>query len=141
MPQAVVDTNILVRANIRKTGGDYLVFKSFLDGKFRLLYSEKLLQELKKVLGYKRIFSKYNFDKETVSDFLQSIVVFGVFVHNPKPVKICRDSSDDEILSIALAVTGRNPTYIVSGDKDLLELKGKIKGVEIVTASEFLKVI
>ena len=141
MLQAAVDTNVLIRANIKKTGSDYLIFKAFLEGKFRLLFSEKLMLELKRVLGYKRIFSKYNFDKESVSDFLEAIATLGTFVYNPTPVKICRDESDDEILSIALAVTGKNPTYIVSGDKDLLELKGRVRGVRIVTASDFLKIL
>jgi len=141
MLRAVVDTNILIRANIKKTGSDYLVFKSFLEGKFELFYSEKLILELAKVLNYKRIYSKYKFNQEIISDFLGSIITFGKLVSSPKKVRICRDPNDDEILSIALVVTGRNPTYVVSGDKDLLDLKGKVKGVEIMTASEFLKIV
>ena len=141
MLRAVVDTNILVRANIKKTGSDYLIFKSFLEGKFELLYSEKLILELAKVLNYKRIYSKYKFSQEIISDFLESIVTFGKLVSSPKKVKICRDPQDDEIFSIALAVVHRKPIHIVSGDKDILSLIGKVKGVEIVTASEFLKII
>lgn len=140
-PQAVIDTNILIRANINKKGSDFLIYKAFLEGRFELLYSEKLIQEVNKVLNYPRIFSKYGFSKKIISDFINSIVVFGKLVYQPAKVKICRDPNDDEFLSIALAIYTRKPIYVVSGDKDLLELKGKIKGVKIVTAGEFVKIL
>lgn len=141
MLQAVIDTNILVRANITENGSDFLVYKAFLNGEFRFLFSEGLISEINRVLHYGRIFKRYNFSDQKISEFLDSIVTFGKFVHNPRPVKICRDKDDDEILSVALAIAGKNPVYVVSGDKDLLELKGKVEGVKILTASEFLKIL
>lgn len=140
-PQGVIDTNILVRANITKLGSDYKVYQAFLKGKFEFLYSESTLQELSRVLNYPRIFNKYNFNKQTLIEFVESIVAFGKLVHTPKKVKICRDPDDDELLSIALAIYTKKPIYVVSGDEDLLALKGKIEGVKIVTAGEFLKVL
>jgi len=140
-PQAVIDTNILIRANINKEGSDFLIYKAFLEGRFELLYSEKLIQEVNKVLNYPRIFSKYGFRKEIISDFVDSIVTFGKLVYQPAEVKVCRDPNDDELLSIALAIYTRKPIYVVSGDKDLLELKGNVKGVKIVTAGEFVKIL
>ena len=139
MPQAVIDTNVLIRANISKNGSDFLVYRAFLDGRFELLYSEKLIQEINRVLSYPRIYKKYGFSKEKISVFVDSIVAFGKLVYQPAKVKICRDPNDDELLSIALAIYTKKPIYIVSGDKDLLELKGKIKGLKIVTAGEFVK--
>lgn len=141
MLQAVVDTNILIRANINKKGSDFLIYKAFLEGRFELLYSEKLIQEVNKVLNYPRIFSKYGFRKEIISDFVDSIVTFGKLVYQPAKVKICRDLNDDELLSIVLAIYTKKPIYLVSGDKDLLELKGKVKGVKIATAREFAKIL
>ena len=141
MLQAVIDTNVLVRANIKKSGSDYLVFRAFLENKFELLYSEMLIREIGKVLNYPRIFTKYGFNERIISEFIESIVTFGKLVYSPRKVKICRDPEDDEILSIALTVVHIEPIYVVSGDKDLLSLKGKIKGVEIVTADRFLKII
>lgn len=140
-PQAVIDTNVLIRANISKNGSDFLVYRAFLSSKFELLYSEKLIQEINRVLNYPRIYKKYGFDRKKILEFVESIVVFGRLVFSPRKVKICRDPSDDELLSIALAIYARKPIYIVSGDEDLLELKGKIKGVKIVTASGFVKIL
>lgn len=139
--QGVIDTNVLIRANITKNGSDYLIYKAFLEGKFELLYSEVILQELNEVLNYPRIFKKYNFTKDKVENFIISIVTFGKFVYAPKKVKICRDPDDDELLSIASAIYTKNPIYIISGDKDLHVIKDKIRGIKIVTASEFLKIL
>lgn len=141
MLQAVIDTNILIRANINKKGSDYLVFKAFLDGKFEYLYSDTTLKEAGKVLNYPRIFDKYKFDKQIIQDFLAAIVSKGKFVYAPEKVKICRDPDDDELISIAKAIYVKESIYIVSADEDLHALKGKINGIKIVTASEFLKLL
>jgi len=137
----VIDTNVLIRANITENGSDYSIYKAFLQGKFELLYSDKTLQELNDVLNYPRIFNKYHFSKEKIKEFLASIISFGKFVYAPKKIKICRDSDDDELVSIALAIYTRKPIYIVSGDEDLHALKDKVKGIKIVTANEFLHLL
>jgi len=141
MLQAVIDTNVLIRANIRKSGSDFLVYKAFLEEKFELLYSEKLISELRRVLNYPRISFKYGFNGEIVLDFINSIVTFGKLVYKPTAVKICRDPDDDELLSIALTVFLKKPIWVVSGDKDLLELEGKVKSINIVSAGKFVKLL
>lgn len=138
MLQAVIDTNILVRANIKATGSDFRIFQAFLDGKFELLYSEMLIREVGEVLNYPRIFTKYHLTQKIISKFIESIATFGKLVYSPKKVQICRDPEDDELFSIALAVAHKKPIYIVSGDKDVLSLKGKIKEISVLTAAEFL---
>lgn len=141
MPQAIVDTNVLVRALLKANGSDGIIFEAFKNDQFELLYSGETLKELKKVLSYKRIFERYKLDNYRIDTFIRTIITFGRFVFAPEKVKICRDPNDDEILSIALAIYTNRPVYIVSGDKDLLELKGRVKGVKIVTASEFVKIL
>ncbi len=48
-------------------------------------------------------------------------------------VKVCRDPDDDKFLECAV---DSDSLYVVSGDKDLLELK-RFEGVNIITAAEF----
>lgn len=48
-------------------------------------------------------------------------------------VELCRDPDDDKFLSCA--IDGK-ALYIVSGDKDLLDLKS-FRDIEIVTAADF----
>ena len=141
MPQGVIDTNVLVRAFLKADGSDGLIFKSFLKGKFELLYNDILLQELVRVLNYPRILKRYHNEKSNINQFIDNIVLFGKFVHATKKVKICRDPDDDELLSLAMAIYTKKPIYIVSGDRDLLLLKGKIIGIKIVTANNFLHLL
>lgn len=141
MLQAVIDTNVLVRALLRSGGSDRAIIEGFKNGNFELLYSQELLKELARVLSYPRISEKYHLDSHSVKTFIKTIVALGKIVSSPEKVKICRDPNDDEIFSIALAIVHKKPIYIVSGDKDILSLKGKVKGVEIVTASDFVKVV
>jgi uncharacterized protein len=49
----------------------------------------------------------------------------------------CRDPDDNMVLECALV---GHAQYIVSGDKDLLELK-EFRGIRIVRAAEFLKLL
>jgi len=48
-----------------------------------------------------------------------------------------RDKTDDKYLECGIAA---NADYIISGDKDLLELK-EYSGIKIVTAAEYLDII
>lgn len=141
MLQGIVDTNVLIRANITENGSDYAIYKAFLNNKFELIYSDVLLKELKEVLNYPRIFKKYSFTQKKINTFLMSIAGNGKFVYAPKKLKICRDPDDDELLSIAKAISHKTPIYIVSGDEDLHAIKSKIKFAKIVTANEFLKLL
>lgn len=139
--QAVVDTNVLVRALLKANGSDGLIFEAFKNDQFELLYSGETLKELKRVLSYKRVFEKYKLDNYKIEVFIRTIINFGRFVLAAEKIKICRDPNDDEILSVALAIYTRKPIYVVSGDKDILELKDRVKGVKIVTAREFVKIL
>jgi len=49
------------------------------------------------------------------------------------PERICRDRDDDEILALA---AGAGTDFIISGDKDLLELK-EYGGIKIVAPRDF----
>ncbi len=50
-------------------------------------------------------------------------------------IKECRDPKDDKFLEVAI---NGNATYIITGDKDLLELH-PFRGVDIITATQFLE--
>jgi predicted nucleic acid-binding protein len=50
---------------------------------------------------------------------------------------VCRDPEDDKFISCAISVSA---DYIVSGDKDLFDLK-QYKSTKIIKASDFLKMV
>ena len=56
-------------------------------------------------------------------------------VETSSNVEVCRDPDDNKFLECAVDA---GCLYIVSGDKDLLSI-GEYEGVQILTASDFLK--
>ena len=54
---------------------------------------------------------------------------YGIFVEVNSNVKICRDPKDDFLLSLAL---DSKAEYLITGDKDLLELE-KVGTTKIIT--------
>lgn len=137
MRNVVVDTNVLVRALLSPDGSDWRVFQLITDEKVTVWYSHGLLTELARVCTYPRL-RKYHTTNEKSATFIETLVAFGK-VAQSKSTTLCRDSDDNEILGIALALVGKEPVYLVSADKDLLTLRGSIEGVTILTPQEFLK--
>ncbi len=137
MQNVVVDTNVLVRALLRPDGSDWRVFTLATDGKITLWYSHGLLTELARVCTYQRL-KKYHITNEAAATFIEMIIAFGKTAE-PHSTTLCRDPDDNEILGLALAVTGGDPVYLVSADKDLLALRDSIEGVTVLTPQEYLK--
>jgi predicted nucleic acid-binding protein len=71
---------------------------------------------------------------ETLADYLGFLRVIQI----PKGLtSVCRDPEDNMVLECALESYAQ---YIVSGDKDLLELEA-FRGIRIVRAGEFLELL
>lgn len=104
------------------------------NGEYTLLYAEEMLDELVEVITRDKIWKRYELTEETVNTFVNSIVEHGEKVEVVTVLDVCRDP-DDNIL-LALALDGK-ADYIVSGDKDLLELT-PFQGIPIVAPAEFL---
>ena len=91
------------------------------------------MEELAEELGTRLHFSREQV-AETLADYLGFLQVIGI----PKALTaFCRDLEDNMVLECALEGRAR---YIVSGDKDLLELK-EFRGIRIVRATEFLTLV
>ena len=130
--KVVLDTNVLVSALLFKGELSKLLLP-LKQGVFILLFSEETLKEFIKVLHY----PKFALTKEEIDYLLQSeILPYSKIVEtNFKFNKdICRDKDDQKFLE--LAISGR-ADYIVSGDKDLLDLNKIDKGA-ILSPKEFL---
>ena len=130
----MVDTNILVRAVIKPWGTVGSVLRRLRDGAYVLLYSEPLLTELVDVLNRPRIRDKYGLTQDDIGVVVALVLLRGAAIVPTRRITICRDPKDNLILEAA-ADGGANA--IVSGDKDLLNLKA-FEEVAIVTPAEFL---
>ena len=66
----------------------------------------------------------------------KSFILKAENVASKERIEVCRDPDDNKFIECAVAA---NALYIVSGDKDLLDLK-KYRDVRILTAAEFLEI-
>jgi len=132
--RAVMDTNLLVSyLLVHRPPISELIDIHLAQNDWTLLTAPALLQELDRVLLNPRLHRYYN--EEMRLRFLALIAVLSEVVELPEIIpRVCRDPDDDWV--IACAVVGR-ADIIVSGDRDLLDLK-RVGGTPVLSAREFL---
>lgn len=130
-PELIVnDTNIWISSLITNR---YKKLENLLiENEIIILFSEELLLEFSEVIQRPK-FKKY-FSEIEVEEILNSLGNYIKFIDVKSKVSICRDPKDNFLLSLCLE---RNADYLITGDKDLLEIKNLSK-TKIVTISEFL---
>ncbi|MBI3626956.1 putative toxin-antitoxin system toxin component, PIN family [Candidatus Uhrbacteria bacterium] len=129
MDLVVLDTNVLVSAFFTPHGLTSEIFDALELGRFELIISEYIINELTRVLE-----NKLQIRRDLVSSYLDELRYVAAVV---KPVSIRTsklDPNDWPILGTALA--GR-ATYLVSGDKKFLSLK-KFRLIKILSPREFI---
>jgi uncharacterized protein len=123
--KVILDTNLWISFLITRDFG-------FLDhyietGKIKLIFSEELFSEFITVTNRPK-FRKY-FTESDIRNLIEVIDKFGILVQVSTEIHQCRDIKDNFLLS--LAIDG-NADYLVTGDKDLIDLK-QIKETKILT--------
>ena len=127
----VIDTNLWISFLITKdfTKLDEIIFSK----KCTLVFSQELLNEFLEVV--KRPKFRRFFSSTDIENILETIDEYADFIEVKSAIKVCRDSKDNFLLS--LSVDG-NVDYLLTGDKDLLDLN-KFKKTTIITISQFLQ--
>lgn len=128
----ILDTNLWISFLITKnhTQLDDILFVK----KARLVFSNELLEEFLEVVKRPKI-RKY-FSVDDLEALLEIIENFSDFVVVTSSIDLCRDSKDNFLLALAV---DSNSNYLITGDKDLLDLKiiGKTK---ILAITDFFKI-
>lgn len=126
----IIDTNLWVSFIIsnKQNQLDDLLFTK----KARLLFSVELIAEIESTIAKPKL-KKY-FDPDALKDMLSAIEPFTDLVEVKSTVAVCRDPKDNFLL--ALAKDGK-ADYLITGDKDLLELR-KFGKTKIITITNFL---
>jgi len=132
--QAVVDTNILIRALIKPQGTVGPILSRLRNGDYILVYSTPILDELIEKLALPRIRHKYQVGEAQIEALVALIALRGALVVPTRRVTVCRDPGDNIFIEAALAGSAK---YVVTGDKDLLTLK-RFETVRFVTPRTFL---
>ena len=129
--KVVLDTNIFVSALVFG-GKPEKVYRLVLKRKIITYISLPIITEIIEVLT-----KKFNFNQIKLQQIERKIKKFFIVVNPSKVIDKVRDPDDNRVLEAA--VEG-NCDFIITGDKDLLDL-GKFKKIKILTAEEFLLAI
>ncbi len=126
----ILDTNLWISFLITK---DFSFLDKYIGNKkAKLVFSEELIQEFLVVVARQR-FQKY-FTNKDIEDILLFFDNFGILIKVTSQIEQCRDHKDNFLLSLAV---DSNADYLVTGDKDLLDIK-KIKTTDIVTIRQLM---
>ncbi|MFZ4769897.1 MAG: putative toxin-antitoxin system toxin component, PIN family [Ferruginibacter sp.] len=129
--RVIVDTNLWISFLLTKNLSALDIL--FQNTQITLLFSKELLDEFVEVSNRSK-FKKY-FSSEDLQALISSIKKHAEFILVSSEVNECRDPKDNFLLS--LAKDGK-ANHLISGDKDLLELK-KFGKTNILTYTEFIK--
>ncbi|MGI9022337.1 MAG: putative toxin-antitoxin system toxin component, PIN family [Acidimicrobiales bacterium] len=119
-PRVVVDAGVFVSAAISGRGAPAQLLDFAVEGRLTLLISPQLLTELRDVLGRDKI--RRYITPEEADNFLEAVATIAERVDDPVEygrIPVCRDPDDDYLVALAEAT---DATFLVSGDRDLLEV-------------------
>ena len=130
--RVVLDTNVLISSLLFKEKLSRIV-ALWEEGKILPIISRETFDELRTVLEYQ----KFSLTAAEIKSLIEhEVLPFFEVVNVSKHVQgACRDPGDDKFISCAISA---NAEFIVTGDKDLSDLK-KYQLVRIIQASNFIK--
>lgn len=144
MPVVVlVDTNVWVSALINPRGHPAQVVNAWLDGRFYVIVSPPLSQELSEVLHRPRIRQKRQIEENDVQRLLNLLQVQVVNVGVRGDLRLCRDPDDDIVLETAIM---GHAQYAISRDDDLKMDSELVKqmathGITVLSVRQFLMLL
>ena len=127
--KVVFDTNILVSALVFPGGRAEAALLRIIEEHDQLLLSKPILDELLGVLA-----RKFSRDAEELARTAVLLSELALTVRPRQKLRVVKDDPDNRVLECALA--GRAEA-IVTGDKDLLELR-EFRGVRVISLREYL---
>jgi putative PIN family toxin of toxin-antitoxin system len=135
--RAVLDTNVIVSATLIRNGNEDKILRAWLRGSFKLVLSPEILEEIARVLSYEKLRQSRWMAEAEVVLLLETLAQEGILVPGTSSVRASRDPQDDKFLAAGVQARAR---YVVTGDKDLLDLK-VYRGVRMVRPAQFLRAI
>lgn len=135
MTRVVIDANVLVSAIINKPFSvSQEIYQNFINKHFLLIVSPSILEEVEDVLNRDRVMKLHRHSNKALQKIINEIADLNLVVHGRIEVEVVRDPDDDKIISAA--VEGK-ADYIVSRDKDLLDIK-EYHGIKIISPEQFM---
>ena len=140
--RATFDTNIFVRSLIQKDNLANHLISLWLDGRFVLVLSQAIVDEIRDVLLRPTLMHELHYTR-TAATRLINLLPQASIVEVTASAELCRDPKDDKFVDCA--ISGR-VQFLVSYDKDIVddaELKRTLFefGVEVIEPPNFLEKI
>lgn len=130
----VLDTNVLLSGLMAPGGAPGRIVKAWFDARFDVVMSLEQLGEIARVLGYPKIHRKLGWDEQRIEQFIRQLYIRAEVIEpHAAAVEVPRDPNDAPILATLIA---SGADVLVSGDRDLLELRGEHP---IQTPAEFVR--
>jgi len=132
--KVVLDTNIFLSGLMLPESVPGKIISAWRSSSFELVLSEPMLTEISRVLAYPKIRKRIAWSDDDIEHFI-SLLRFRVEIVDIQDTHavVPRDPNDAPVLA-ALIASGAD--YLVSGDKDLLELRN---AYAIETAADFAR--
>lgn len=137
MIRVVIDTNVFVSAAFLPHSIPAQIIRRVREGKILWVTSQEIIEEIARVLLTPRVRKRHGLTGKQVAKILQGLMQGAEITPGLVPVNASRDPEDNKFL--ACAVEGQ-ADYIVSGDKDLTDLKS-YQGIPIVSPAVFLEIM
>lgn len=132
MIRLVLDTNVLVSANLNVGGLEAQIVALALSQEIQLCVSAAILEEYRRVLHYPRL----KFVPREISRFLARLGSVSAIVTPVRTLSVSRDEADNRFLECAETA---NAEYLVTGNKR--HFPKSWKTTQVVNAREFLGLI
>jgi len=132
--KVILDTNVLI-SGLLWSGVPSQILNLVEEDKIKLCFTLKTLSELESVLQYSKFIPFLQKMEVNVDKLINRLSERAIVSSKNLKIKvITEDPSDNKFLACALIVKA---SYIVSGDKHLLNLK-KFQNIPILTPKQFL---
>ena len=133
--KVVLDVNIFVSALVNTQGNPKRIMSAWEEGRFDLLVSAPILEEVGRVLRYLRIAKRHKQDELAIQRFLELLKNEAILIEPKKQLNVVlEDKSDNRYLECSLEGKAQ---YLVSGDNHLLDI-GEYKGNIILPPAAFM---
>lgn len=137
--RVVLDTNVIISALLAKESTPAKILFYWQEKKmFDIVVSQAILEEYHRAIQYPHIRTRHGLSDDDMKRFVSEFRALAILVESKEEVTIVTQDRDDNKF-IACALTGR-AELIISGDKDLLDIKS-YRDVRIITPAIFLALL
>lgn len=132
--RAILDPNVIISALLSRAGTPAKALRAWLEGRFDLIVSPLLLEELKRALAYPKISERIG--RSESAELLDWLRREASIVADPDRTPSFRSEDPGDDYLLALAESER--AALVSGDGHLLALSDELP---VLTPREFLEIV